>query len=236
MKLAIFDVDGTLLNNLASEDACFAKAVSEVLRLPELNTDWATYRHVTDGGVATEAYRRVYATDPPLDLLDAVVARFIELLAIAHRTEHITEVAGASNLLLALPSLDWSVAIATGAWQRAASFKLTAGALPSEQLPIATAEDGPARTDIVQRARARAETLHFVSSFEKVVSIGDGVWDVTAARALGLPFIGVGHGVRANGLRLAGASIVLADFVDVETAFLALERAVIPRISGAHAC
>ncbi len=74
MKLAIFDVDGTLLNNLASEDACFAKTVSEVLRLPALNTDWATYRHVTDGGIATEAYRRVYPTDSPLNLLDAAIA------------------------------------------------------------------------------------------------------------------------------------------------------------------
>ncbi|MDB4913543.1 MAG: hypothetical protein JWM95_1187 [Gemmatimonadetes bacterium] len=235
MKLAIFDVDGTLLNNLASEDACFAKAVSEVLRLPELNTDWATYGHVTDGGIATEAYRRVYSTDPAPALLDAVIARFVELLAITHRTEHITEVAGASNLLLALPSLGWSVAIATGAWQRAASFKLTAGALPWEQLPIATAEDGPARTDIVQRARAQAETLYNVSSFEKVVSIGDAVWDVTTARALGLPFVGVGRGVRANRLRMAGASIVLADFADVETVLLALEQAVIPRTAGAHA-
>ncbi|MDB4915934.1 MAG: hypothetical protein JWM95_3578, partial [Gemmatimonadetes bacterium] len=163
------------------------------------------------------------------------IARFLELLAIAHRTEHITEVAGASRLLLALPSLGWSVAIATGAWQRAASFKLTAGELPWEKLPIATAEDGPARTDIVQRARARAEALCSVTAFEKVVSIGDGVWDVTAARSLGLPFVGLGQGVRANGLRFAGASIVLGDFADVAAVFLALEQAVVPHTSGAHA-
>jgi beta-phosphoglucomutase-like phosphatase (HAD superfamily) len=31
LKLAIFDVDGTLLDNLASEDRCFTQALSEVL-------------------------------------------------------------------------------------------------------------------------------------------------------------------------------------------------------------
>ena len=160
VKLAIFDVDGTLLNNLASEDACFAKAVSEVLHLPGLNTDWSTYRHVTDCGIATEAYRQAYDKDPPPDLLDAAVARFLELLVIAHRTERFTEVAGASNLLITLPSLGWSVAIATGAWQRAASFKLTAGALPWEHLPIATAEDDRrARTSCSALARGRKRSI-----------------------------------------------------------------------------
>jgi phosphoglycolate phosphatase-like HAD superfamily hydrolase len=200
VKLAIFDIDGTLLNDLACEDACFTQALSEVLTLPALD-DWATYRHVSDVGIATEAYQLAYGIDPTPELLEATITRFVELLAVAHGAK----VAGAGDLFAALRQHRWAVAMATGAWHRAAVFKLAAASLSCDNIPIATAEDGPARTDIVQRARIRAEA-HYRSRFERVVSIGDGVWDAHAAQVLGLPFVGVSSGVRAGRLRAAGAS------------------------------
>jgi phosphoglycolate phosphatase-like HAD superfamily hydrolase len=224
VKLAIFDIDGTLLNNMACEDACFTQALSEVLALPALNDDWATYRHVSDVGIATEAYRLAYGSDPTPQLLDATITRFVELLAVAHGTEQIARVAGAEHLFTALPRHGWAVALATGAWHRAAAFKLAAASLSCDNVPMATAEDGPARTHIVQRARIRAEAHHH-SRFERVVSIGDGVWDADTAQALCLPFVGVGSGVRAGRLRAAGASIVLADFADLADTLSALEQA-----------
>jgi phosphoglycolate phosphatase-like HAD superfamily hydrolase len=227
VKLAIFDIDGTLLNNLACEDACFAQALSEVLALPALNDDWATYRHVSDMGIATEAYRLAYGIDPTPELLEATITRFVELLAVAHGTEQIAQVAGAGHLFTALRQHGWAVAMATGAWHRAAVFKLAAASLSCDNIPIATAEDGPARTDIVHRARIRAE-VHHRSRFERVVSIGDGVWDAHAAQALCLPFVGVSSGVRARRLRAAGASIVLTDFADLTETLSALEQAGAP--------
>jgi phosphoglycolate phosphatase-like HAD superfamily hydrolase len=224
VKLAIFDVDGTLLNNLACEDACFTQALSEVLALPAVNDDWAAYRHVSDVGIATEAYRLAYGIDPAPELLEATITRFVELLAIAHGTEQIAPVAGAEHLFTALPQHGWAVAMATGAWHRAVVFKLAAASLSCDGIPLATAEDGPSRTDIVQRARMRAE-VHHRARFERVVSIGDGVWDAHAAQALRLPFVGVGRGVRARRLRAAGASIVLADFADLADTLSALEQA-----------
>jgi phosphoglycolate phosphatase-like HAD superfamily hydrolase len=228
VKLAVFDVDGTLLNNLASEDACFADALSEVMSIPTLNTDWTTYRHVSDAGIATEAYRLAYGIDPPPHLLTATVDRFVELLTSANRTRPLTPVAGAEHLFAALPSLGWTMAIATGAWKLAAAFKLSACSLPWETVPIATSEDGPARADIVHCARARAESFRGHAAFDKIVSIGDGVWDVETARALKLPFVGVGDGVRAEQLRSAGASRVLSDFADLHAVHEALEQAGLP--------
>ena len=57
-KLAIFDVDGTLLDNMEVEDACYSAALREVLELPWLDTDWTHYEHVSDAAIAVEAYRR----------------------------------------------------------------------------------------------------------------------------------------------------------------------------------
>jgi hypothetical protein len=136
----------------AEESACFTQALSEVLALSTLNDDWATYRHVSDVGIATEAYQLAYGVDPTPELLEATITRFVELLAIAHGTEQIAQVAGARHLFTALPQHGWAVAMATGA----AVFKLAAASLSCDDVPIATAEDGP--TGIaVNSAAARSE-------------------------------------------------------------------------------
>jgi phosphoglycolate phosphatase-like HAD superfamily hydrolase len=47
--------------------------------------------------------------------------------------------------------------------------------------------------------------------FACIVYVGDGVWDARACRALGIPFIGVGSGVRAARLASEGAVRVFKD-------------------------
>jgi phosphoglycolate phosphatase-like HAD superfamily hydrolase len=51
-------------------------------------------------------------------------------------------------------------------------------------------------------------------AFEKVVYVGDGVWDVRAARALGIGFLGLATGTKAVRLLEEGASCVLPDLSD----------------------
>ena len=43
VKLAIFDIDGTLTDTNSVDDGCFVKALSEAHAITEINTDWATY-------------------------------------------------------------------------------------------------------------------------------------------------------------------------------------------------
>ena len=44
VNLAVFDVDGTLLQNHSSEDECYAAALRHVLGLRAIDLDWAKYR------------------------------------------------------------------------------------------------------------------------------------------------------------------------------------------------
>jgi len=231
-KLAIFDVDGTLLDNMECEDACYSAALRETLGLPWLDTDWSRYEHVSDAAIAVEAFRRQFGSEPTAEQLDATISRFVRLLAEAHGADPdaIVPVPGALELLESLQMRGWAVALATGAWRRAAELKLSGGGVPYADLPLATSEDGPARTQIVTTARSRAERLHAVDRFERVVCIGDGVWDVRTARALDLPFVGVGSAMGAERLAAAGATIVVGDFLDVERALAALETATSPGI------
>ena len=228
-KLAIFDVDGTLLDNMEIEDACYSAALREVLELPSLDTDWTRYEHVSDAAIAVEAYRRHYGAEPAAAQLEATIARFVRLLGDAHRSDSqaIRPVPGAVEVFEALLERGWAVAIATGAWRRASELKLSAGGVRYAGVPMATSEDGPARASIVSAARARAERLHGVERFDRVVSIGDGLWDVLAARDLGLPFVGVGPDGRAERLRAGGVDIILDDYSDIGATVAALETATV---------
>ena len=51
-------------------------------------------------------------------------------------------------------------------------------------------------------------------AFDRLVYVGDGIWDVRAARRLGIGFVGIGEGDREIQLREEGAEIVLPDYED----------------------
>lgn len=227
MKLAIFDVDGTLLDNLASEDACYAAALREGLGLAELDTSWNTYEHITDEGVAREAYRRAFGIEPAAEQVAQTVEHFLTLLADAHARNPLMPVAGAPELLAALPVNGWLPVLATGAWRRAAQFKLRVARLPVDTIPLATAEDGPARVAIARAAWSRAASDS--APFDRVVLVGDGLWDLATAHTLDVPFIGRAVGERAATLRAGGATTVLANYARIDTVLTAFETASIPR-------
>ena len=60
--LVMFDVDGTLTQSMDADGRCYAQAMAEHLGM-EIDTDWSTYRHATDPGIAHELFAR--AGRPP---------------------------------------------------------------------------------------------------------------------------------------------------------------------------
>jgi phosphoglycolate phosphatase-like HAD superfamily hydrolase len=134
-------------------------------------------------------------------------------------------------------SAGWEIAVATGGWEVSARLKLQAIGIGHESLALASASDAPTRTEIVELAIARLNNGHGAvapsagslrNAGDRVVSLGDGVWDVRTAAALEVPFIGVGSGERAARLRAAGADTVLEDLSDSAELFDALEGAGVP--------
>lgn len=167
---------------------------------------------------------------PPLSSCQPRSLGFVALLeAACHaNSSAITPIGGAAQILRAVAEQGWGVAIATGAWRRAAEFKLAVAGVDCTDVPLATSEDGPARAAIIANARSLAEQRHGVDRFFRLVSVGDATWDVRAARVLNIPFVGVGSGVRAERLHAAGARVVLEDFSDRARTFDALEQADVP--------
>ncbi len=162
----------------------------------------------------------------------AVRDRFVRLLREGARTAaDYRPVAGAPELLERLDCEGWAVALASGGWRESVTVKLQAAALDLALLPGGFSEDGPSRERIVVTAVRRACEYHGCDSLNRIVCVGDGVWDVRTARQLGYAFIGVGSGAKANRLRAEGASHVVADFRDTVRFISALEVAEVP-VSG----
>jgi phosphoglycolate phosphatase-like HAD superfamily hydrolase len=95
-----------------------------------------------------------------------------------------------------------------------ARYKLASAGLVVDSFPWATADDALDRANILRAAIERARQK-YEEAFEKVVYVGDGVWDVRAAKALGIGFLGLAADTKARRLLEEGALCVLPNFSDL---------------------
>jgi len=231
-RLAIFDIDGTLTDTNGVDDDCYRAAVADALAIDPGAYDWEQAAHITDAGIFQWVACELGLPAPSSAETERAIATLGEqLAAVCEREPHrFAEIAGASAALNALRADGWCVAVATGCWGVSARLKLRAAGINVPEAVVACADDAIARADIVQLAQRRAEQ-HYGQTFDRVVALGDGPWDVRAAAELGIPFIGIGG--RAPELRRLGASYVLPDYRDVEALRRALVEAVAPTAPSA---
>lgn len=231
MKLVIFDIDGTLTNTNEIDNGCFVKALEESLGITEISTDWAEYPHTTDSGITQFIFQERFRRHPEEKELSECKSRFVDLLNVARRADasKFTEIAGASVALERLKQdANWAVAIATGSWRDPALLKLRAAGIEIDGIAAAYADDGLSREEILQATAAKSLEQYRQSEFEKIVSVGDGLWDVRTAGRLGFAFVGVGDGDSEVRLRRAGAKHMIKDFTDYELFARRLREADVP--------
>ncbi|MBI3013572.1 MAG: HAD family hydrolase [Candidatus Tectomicrobia bacterium] len=229
MKLVLLDVDGTLTATNEVDTNCFVSAFTRCFGVAAIETDWTLYRHATDLGILQEVFAKHFGRDPSQREIARMRECFLEHLqrACTESRSVFVPIDGAAGFLAALERQDWVPVIATGCWASSARFKLEVADLPTT-CPVASSEDGVSREAILRKAVGLAQRFYGTPGFSRVVSVGDGVWDVKTAQALSLPFTGVARGPQADRLRELGASHVLTDFVDLARAFEALESALVP--------
>jgi phosphoglycolate phosphatase-like HAD superfamily hydrolase len=229
LRLAIFDIDGTLTATNDVDDECFLRAVSETLGVDCGAVDWSDMPHVTDSAIARFLWTRHRGRAPEQRDLHDLQRRFLTILrAELGRAPHrFAAIDGAAGIFTHLRSIGWDVAVATGGWGESTAVKLNAAGVATTSVPLACANDAESREEIVQLAWRKAEAAAG-TRFERIVSVGDAAWDVRTARSLGLPFVGVGTGGVENRLRSAGATTVLPHLGDASAVVAALSSASIP--------
>jgi phosphoglycolate phosphatase-like HAD superfamily hydrolase len=227
MHLVLFDIDGTLTLTEEVDSRCYLCALAEALGTTDFDTDWANYRDVTDSGIASVLLEAHHGEPPSSRQLDAVRERFVALLEqeFAHDPAVCRAVPGAAAILAALTErTGFAVGLATGGSLESARLKLRHAGLGELQFPLASAGDACAREVIMELAAERVAARRGVLGFESIVYVGDGVWDVKAAKRLGWHFVGVGSGESAERLRREGAHWVIADYRDQGAFFDAIAR------------
>ena len=215
MRLIVFDIDGTLTQTDGIDETCFVRAFQEEFGLTGINTDWGLYSSCTDAAIGRDLLTGRYGREPEPEEIERVRGRFVSLLEAARERDpqDFEEMRGAAEILRRLRAEpDTRLALATGGWGASARLKLQAAGLDTADLPFASSDDAPTREEIVQLAIERSGP----GPFERIVAVGNGLWDLKAARNLGLAFVGIASGDRAERLRQEGASHVVEDFGDLE--------------------
>ena len=231
MKLAIFDLDGTLTRTSEVDEVCFIQAFGDAHAIAGFNTDWNTYHHTTDSGITRQIFRDRFGRDAKPNELLSLQRCLVHLLReqLAASPKLFAAVPGSAEMLARLrKEPEWRVAVATGCWQVSVELKLEAANLMLNGFPVATAEQRFSREEILQAAIGRASAHYHQPRFDRVVSIGDALWDVRAATNLELNFVGVGGGERASSLRDAGASHVVGDYQQYDVFLQYLDAANVP--------
>jgi phosphoglycolate phosphatase-like HAD superfamily hydrolase len=188
MHALVFDIDGTLLQSADVDDTLYKESVRQILGDVVFRPSLADYDLVTDSGILLQILEdnRIPGDS---QCVTAIKSTFLNAFR-SHFRQHgvFPEVPGAKALLEAIrSSKSCCAAIATGGWRETARLKLESAGFDIGDLPLASSDDSPDRTEIMRLALSKLG-----NDFESVTYYGDGPWDKEACGALGWQFVAVG--------------------------------------------
>ncbi|WP_170178529.1 HAD family hydrolase [Flammeovirga pectinis] len=187
-NLIVFDIDGTLTESVQVHQKGFIHSLKQ-LGVQNIDSNFKEYKHHTDSFIA----KKIYESDKKEAFSKSIIEEFEQLLSNFIKTKSITEIAGAQKTVEYIEKhTDFGVCYATGSLLIPAMFKLDSIGLKynNEQLTASnTIED---RESIVLQAIESAKSFYQTEKFDRIISVGDGLWDLKTALNLNLEFIGIG--------------------------------------------
>lgn len=216
-KLVIFDIDGTLTRTNRVDGECYVRAVRECIQPNFEAFEPEAYRHFTDSNIVLELFELHRGKSPSPREQALFKQLYLKHLCGAFhlQPQAFAPVPGSEELLHALPP-EWQPALATGCWQESAWLKLAFAGVAAEGLPAGTASDAISRADILLKAieRSRPFLAQGLGDWERIVYVGDGIWDVRTCAQLGLPLIGIDAENDPDKRRALGRHWLLTDYND----------------------
>jgi phosphoglycolate phosphatase-like HAD superfamily hydrolase len=214
--LVIFDVDGTLVYSNRADSRTFAATYQNIYRKPFPSIDWLKYPHVTDTTIIEHVIQDHFGRKIEWEEVSEFIQMYEEGLRESRRIapDRYMEVPHARRVLEYLLENEYSVAIATGGWEGPARIKLEHIKAPVAQLHIGAADRKYTRESIIESVveLKRKEK----PDIERIVYVGDALWDVRTTRNMGMNLIGVRvHGDREL-LQEQGVRHVISHYEDLE--------------------
>lgn len=210
LKLAIWDVDGTIVDSRSVITRAMASAFEAC---GHAAPGYDQTRHVVGLGLSEAC--AVLAPGCDADALERIVAAYKDAF-IAERTSpdyHEPLYDGALETLQRLAEENWLIAMATGKSRRGIAALFEAHPLQDFFDTIHCADDGPGKPHPAM-VQAAMDRMGAVAS--EALMIGDAVHDMRMGRAAGVHCLGVdwGFGTREE-LREAGAHHVSGAFTEL---------------------
>lgn len=227
-NLIIFDVDGTLINSMPIDAKCFVDSLSKDFGIKDINQDWSIYKKVTDSGIFEEIYESAFNKKPSTDDFKKHEDSFFKVLKneIEANLNPILEISGAKEMLNSLQNKsNYYISIATGTYFKTAMYKLKQININENDFPISTANDDMKREKIIETSIAKAKIFYGIDDFDKIISVGDGSWDLKTAINLDIPFVGIGK----SKFKEISNCVATDDYLKQEVFFELLEKSFSPK-------
>lgn len=206
----VFDIDGTLTDSVEVHQEAFKKAIKEI-GLSETGPSFSEYLHHTDSYIVRTLYEST--TGKPFDEPTKIL--FEDILYREICKNDTREIEGAADFLKHLShNTEFGVCFATGSLLKPAVWKLRQAGIDFEPSLLVTANHFEERENIVLKAIENAGEFYAAANFERIISWGDGLWDLKTAGLLALEFIGIGEKHKEL-LRQNGAVQLFTDFKQV---------------------
>jgi len=187
-KLIIFDIDGTLIDSVSGYHDVIINAMND-LGISAIDTNFNALKHHTDSYALKYNYENFFKKELPLELLTNFEKRIVFHLNQQPKTKAIK---GVREALTQLDDSEYAIAFATGSLPASAIYKMKSAGLDMNVAVLATSKTSFSREGFVLEAIDKAKSIYNVTSFEKIISVGDGIWDLKTAQNLNLDFIGIG--------------------------------------------
>jgi len=216
MNLLILDIDGTMTLSEQHHLGAFEDAMRGV-GVMNIDDDWKKYDHITDTHIFKHNYKAQFGEEPDdsiVELLEELMMDFIQEFVPPQ------EIPGAKQIVeLVQRSSDYVFAYATGSLYGPAKFKLDETGIPYHEDILISSNGLDSREEIVMAAIEAAKRHYKIEKFEKIISAGDGLWDVSTARNLNLPFLGIGNKNQEK-FKEEGVNFFIEDWEGVDIAYL----------------
>ncbi|MFY0603090.1 MAG: HAD family hydrolase [Flavobacteriaceae bacterium] len=187
-NLIVFDIDDTLTK---SEDQHQTAYVNTMLHfgITDIDMNWKDYTHHTDSYILKENYERNKNNAFDFTFIPSFENKMTQSILSLPETK---EIPGAKEIVKFFTNeTDYGVCFATGSLLKPAFVKLQQAEIPFLPELVVASNTMYEREKIVKNAIDKAKYFYKVDTFENIISIGDGIWDLKTARNLGLHFLGI---------------------------------------------
>lgn len=189
MNLIVFDIDDTLTKSEYQHQLAYVSTMKE-FGITEINQNWKEYKHHTDSYILKVNYEKNYSEKFHFSFIKRFEKRMTEIML---SLKKVSEIKGAKKILNFLgDETNYAISFATGSLLEPAFIKLNQAGIKYHKELVVGSNEIYEREGIVKKAIAKAKEFHKVKSFDNIISVGDGLWDLKTARNLGVYFIGIG--------------------------------------------